>query len=246
MTCPYAHDDGAYVLGALSPADRAAFEAHLPGCPSCREAVASLAVLPGLLGRLTADEADAVHAEAGVVAGRVPPEVLPRVLAAAAAQRRRELRTRHWRTFAAAAAAAVLAAIVGLSVHAFDGRPDNPGVNQAGPTPTSLPLPPVSMRPMTPVSSAVPVVAELGLRPTPEGTRVEMTCGYMSEYAGTWTLHLFVWPKSGGDPERIATWTAKAGDEMRVSASTQYTPAQIDHVEVRGGSGRTLLTWTPA
>ena len=53
--CEYAHDDGAYVLGALSPAERAAYERHLSTCSACREAVAEIAVLPGLLGRL--DEA---------------------------------------------------------------------------------------------------------------------------------------------------------------------------------------------
>ena len=41
-----AHDlamwDAAYVLGALSDADRLEFEAHLVGCISCREAVTEL------------------------------------------------------------------------------------------------------------------------------------------------------------------------------------------------------------
>ena len=50
--CEFAYDDGAYVLGALAPAERAAYERHLAGCASCREAVAEIAVLPGLLGRL--------------------------------------------------------------------------------------------------------------------------------------------------------------------------------------------------
>ncbi len=52
MTCSFGFDDGAYVLGALSPADRAAYEAHLPTCAACRKAVASFAGLPGLLRRL--------------------------------------------------------------------------------------------------------------------------------------------------------------------------------------------------
>ncbi|MEV1143541.1 zf-HC2 domain-containing protein, partial [Micromonospora sp. NPDC049799] len=50
--CEFAHDDGAYVLGALAPAERAAYERHLAGCADCRQAVAEIAVLPGLLGRL--------------------------------------------------------------------------------------------------------------------------------------------------------------------------------------------------
>ena len=32
MSCELAHDAGAYVLGALSPAERSAFQAHLAGC----------------------------------------------------------------------------------------------------------------------------------------------------------------------------------------------------------------------
>lgn len=39
----------AYVLGALDPAERAEFEAHVTGCDACRKEVASLAPLPGLL-----------------------------------------------------------------------------------------------------------------------------------------------------------------------------------------------------
>jgi anti-sigma factor RsiW len=54
--CPYLHDDGAYVLGALSPGERARFEHHLAGCAACRNAVAEVAVLPALLGRLTLDD----------------------------------------------------------------------------------------------------------------------------------------------------------------------------------------------
>ena len=37
MTDPFAEDAGAYVLGALRNADRAAFVAHLRGCAECRQ-----------------------------------------------------------------------------------------------------------------------------------------------------------------------------------------------------------------
>ena len=33
---PYREWDAAYVLGALSPRDRRAFEQHLATCPACR------------------------------------------------------------------------------------------------------------------------------------------------------------------------------------------------------------------
>ena len=37
------HDDvGAYLLGALEPAEQAAFEGHLATCPECRDEVEQL------------------------------------------------------------------------------------------------------------------------------------------------------------------------------------------------------------
>jgi carotenoid cleavage dioxygenase len=48
--------DAAYVLGALSDADRGKYEAHLAGCMSCQDAVAELAAVPPLLA-LAGDDA---------------------------------------------------------------------------------------------------------------------------------------------------------------------------------------------
>jgi hypothetical protein len=48
-------EDGVYLLGALSPAERHAFEGHLIYCARCRDNLAFLAVLPGLLARVPAD-----------------------------------------------------------------------------------------------------------------------------------------------------------------------------------------------
>ena len=56
---PFATMDGAYVLGALDPAERAEFEAHLRTCAACRAEVAEIAPLPGLLG-LVRDEPESV------------------------------------------------------------------------------------------------------------------------------------------------------------------------------------------
>src|SRR5262249_39687424 len=116
MTCEHALDDGAYVLGALSPAERAQFERHLPGCAACRESVAPPALLPGLLGRL--DRAGAVALHAGPAPATLSPTVLPRVLAATVRQRRvDERRARRRRTIlAAVVAAVVMILLVGVGV----------------------------------------------------------------------------------------------------------------------------------
>ncbi len=64
--------DAAYVLGALSDAERGEYEAHLAGCVSCREAVAELSRVAPLLS-LAADDAS------------VPPcpDLLPSLIAKA-------------------------------------------------------------------------------------------------------------------------------------------------------------------
>ncbi|HZJ39795.1 MAG TPA: zf-HC2 domain-containing protein, partial [Demequina sp.] len=43
----FAQWDASYVLGALTPGDRRAYEAHLEQCERCRASVAELASIPG-------------------------------------------------------------------------------------------------------------------------------------------------------------------------------------------------------
>ena len=90
---------GAYVVGALDPRERADVEAHLAHCPACRDELAQLAPLPGLMSRLSIEEA---------VSGPPPVDdaMLERLLVAASRDRRV---ASHRRWLAAAAAVAVLA-----------------------------------------------------------------------------------------------------------------------------------------
>jgi hypothetical protein len=92
---------GAYVVGALEHTERAELEAHLATCPMCRDELAELAPLPGLMSRLDLEEAiagpPALDAEGSAA-------MLDRLLAAAASERRRASRAR----WLAAAAAVVL------------------------------------------------------------------------------------------------------------------------------------------
>jgi len=55
MTCPFSRQDGAYLLGALSPQERRTYEEHLANCPICSAALSEVAGLPGLLVRLPAE-----------------------------------------------------------------------------------------------------------------------------------------------------------------------------------------------
>jgi anti-sigma factor RsiW len=53
---PYEHDDAAYVLGALSPTERAAFEEHLLTCDECAARVREIEDVPDLLAGIGATE----------------------------------------------------------------------------------------------------------------------------------------------------------------------------------------------
>ncbi len=48
-------DLGVYVLGAIGAADRSAVDTHLACCADCRDELAELAGLPGLLSRVATD-----------------------------------------------------------------------------------------------------------------------------------------------------------------------------------------------
>jgi anti-sigma-K factor RskA len=96
----FRYDDAAYVLGALSPDERAAFEAHLSTCAQCSERVRELADLPALLATVRMDE----------LTDELPDTLLPGLLRRAASEHRR----RNWLTAGLAGLAA--AALVALAV----------------------------------------------------------------------------------------------------------------------------------
>lgn len=105
---------GAYVVGALSPSERDAFESHLAGCVECRRDVAEVAGLPGLLARVDPDE---------LAASPEPPgTLLPRLLR----EVRRRNRRRRLTLLAAAAVAAILVG-VGAGLALRPGTPDSNG-----------------------------------------------------------------------------------------------------------------------
>ena len=224
MTCRFALDDGAYILGALSPAGRAEFERHLAQCPSCRESVASLAVLPGLLGRL-----DPATAAPSITA---PPAQLRRILAAAADQRRIEQRRRIRTTIAAGLAALLVLVLVGVGVHVIESSDNTP--------------PAVEYSAMQQAQTSIPVEADIALTPAEGGTWVAMRCRYGGSYEGrTWPVWLVVFPRDGDQAEPIGSWMASSGQEIALTALTRYRPDQIARVELQGSNQRTLLWWSP-
>ena len=102
MTCPHTLSLGAYVLGAVSAAEREAIDRHLDECAACRAELVGLAPLPGLLSRVSADDVD------GEPAPDAPPPELP------SRPRRRRPAFRHrWVLAIASACLLVLAVAAG-------------------------------------------------------------------------------------------------------------------------------------
>jgi len=110
LSCTEAtHALGVYLVGALDPRERADVEAHLAHCPACRDELAGLAGLPGLMSRLTTEE---------VLAGPPPVDdaLLERLLRSAARDRK-VARQRRWLTAVAAVFVLLAGSIGGVAAY---------------------------------------------------------------------------------------------------------------------------------
>jgi hypothetical protein len=105
---------GVYVLGAIGPAERAWVDEHLADCLRCREELAALAGLPGLLRRVPPDLALRALTDAPADAPSGPG--VDRLISRVTVIRRR-------RRLTAAAAALVIGIAAAAGLHALQGRP---------------------------------------------------------------------------------------------------------------------------
>lgn len=233
MRCEHEHDDGAYVLGALAPADRAQYERHLASCALCREAVAEIAVLPGLLGRL--DPSD--FAELGAPAER---SRVPDLVAVARTDRRRERRRRRWRYAGTALVAASLATVVGVGTARWGdiGGLDGGGAVAA---PTSQP-PRVAMQPVP--GTTAPVSAEVAMRRTSWGTQIDMRCTYQASanHTKAYTFRLVAY---GPDEqkEQVGSWIAAPGDTVTLGGTTRFSGADLVRLELQRYDNTPVLSY---
>ncbi len=232
MRCEHEHDDGAYVLGALSPAERAAYERHLATCSFCREAVAEIAVLPGLLGRL--DSADFAKLLDPTLTPPPPPPVnrAPRPAVSAQTTRRRERKTMRVRILSTAMAAAVVALIVGIGVVFLMG--DSTPAPATG-TPTVA---------MTPVDGSVPVSAHINLEGANGGTRVNLVCFYSRNKPELkpYTVRLMAYG-ADDEQEQMGSWVAAPGKEFSMSGVTHFTAGSLSRLELVRNDGKALLSY---
>jgi Putative zinc-finger len=228
----FAQWDAAYVLGALSPAERREFEEHLASCASCQAAVSELAALPGLLAQLSPDDAAMLSmadetlaesaetpalsaAQSDVIEQGPPPSLLPKMI--------KKVRTRRRRMVAAIAgiAAAVLLVIGSAAVAAGllplrGGGPERVAFSQV-------------------VPSAMIAVADV--IPGQNGTEIKVECQYgevnePTPGAGYETYSIFVVDRSGNASE-IKEWPATPNKLMRPSGTTPLRINEIADLEIR-------------
>ncbi|WP_265445230.1 anti-sigma factor family protein [Flexivirga meconopsidis] len=221
----YADWDAAYVVGALSPAERQDFERHLETCPACRASVAEIAAMPGLLGRVPDTQAMATLAPE--VVEPPPAELTQRLFDTAgdelAERRRSRIRRRAVLAGAGVAAAAVIGAAVIPRV-VTDGTPAAP--------------PTVAMQQMRPSA----LTAQLQLTQKKWGTSVSMSCRYRdSAYAGGVRTYALDVVDAQGNRSQVSTWRAAPGDTSKLTAATALQPGQIKSLQVRDVATGTLL-----
>jgi hypothetical protein len=221
---------GALVLGALDPAERSQVEVHVAGCARCRDALAELAPLPGLLNRL-----DAGQAEAGLP--RPPERLLDAAMqqAAVTAQDERSTSRRWWVAAAVAAAALALASTAVLATRGQDA----PEV--ATPTATTT-------RPQAQTvlwdgeSSDGAIQASVVLTPQTSGSRLLMT---LTGVRSGQRCDLVIW-SDDGRREVPASWQATYEGAATVTGSTTVTPQRIRRMLVTTPEGDTLLRLWPS
>ena len=218
---------GVYLLGAVSPAERAMVRSHLAECAACREEIAGLAALPGLLGTVLIGDAARLDAEEP---GQASPGE-PAADAVLASMLRRVSRLRRqlvWRRVIIAAAVAVLAAGMAAAgsrvLYRAPARPATAAVAGEG-----------SARGSDPASGAG---ATVRYQPQPWGSQLQVQVSGVR--AGTRCQLLVV--TAGGQEATAGGWVVAAGHTWAwYPASTPFPMADVRRFLVTT-SGGTLVS----
>jgi hypothetical protein len=222
---PFTDYDAAYVMGALSAEERQAFEAHLATCDACTRSVAELSGMTGLL-----DKVPLTRVLRPATDREPPPDLLlPRIISAARADRRRRS---IWLVASGAVAASVVAVAIALGVSAT-------GTTQ--PTGASVA--------MTAVQSA-PVTATLRVTPATWGSKVSADCRWTGPTTGAdagvrKTYRLVAVPRGGGPPQLLAQWSVLPGEDAAVVGSTDLSTSKIASIELRRVADDAVLLQAP-
>ncbi len=227
---PYREWDAAYVLGALGPAERRAYEEHLAGCAACREAVAELAGIPGLLAGLAPEEALALLDEPSTAAASA--DAVP--FSALAATARRSRARRRSLALVAAGALVVAGVVTGLTL---DGASPWGGTDAPEGVPSSGTVAEGTTVELAPVG-ATDVRATLTATPRGWGTQLEWSCSYpvrtgAPRYDPSVPVgYELVLVHHDGGRTVAATWSASGTESRGLAAASAVPLTDVARVEI--------------
>lgn len=212
---PFEHDDAAYVLGALEPPERAAFEAHLATCPACQQRVAEARETVQLLGPRPA----AGFADLGVFddPAPAPDTLLPGLLRKARTQRLRR------RGLAAGLAAVAAACAIALAVLLWPSR------SPAVPAPQAL----SAVRPN-------PVTASAALVSRAWGTEIDLSCKY-AERLESYRQYNLVIIDSSHHSHSVGSWRLGPDHAIHFTSGIAVPRSEISLVQITLPDGTPIL-----
>jgi hypothetical protein len=211
VTCPYARNDGVYVLGALPPEERHQYEEHLRDCPICAASVRELAGLPGLLARLPAEQV--IGQDGDRLDPALPQTLLPALLRTTRTERRRN----RFRIGLVAAGIAAVLAVGGTVV-----VQDMTGAEPPSPART------VALQGVGghQISGSVQLI-RWGW-----GTTVRMTCHDVPRPEGSSVYTLYVTDRSGTQ-YLVSSWRSVPNQDVIVPGGVALSPDDVASVQVK-------------
>jgi hypothetical protein len=230
VTCRRTVSLGAYLLGALDPAERSEFEDHIATCPTCKAELLRLAPLPGLLQRLSPDDYAAIENDEEIEVPDWPPDFPADIELAdidfadpppEEPEPARPGWLRRQRVALAAAAAIVLLAMGGFVFL----QEEEPGA-------TTIQASPVAW---TAVDATTGVHGRVEL--TKRGWGTELKLSMEDVPTGARICHMVVYGRDGSQ-EIAGQWSAGSYSALRSApGSTSIQLADIERVEVIAGGG---------
>ncbi len=225
----FAQWDAAYVLGALSPEERRAFETHLASCAACQQGVAEVAGLPGLLTQVSPEDAALWSEAPPSEPGGLPPEtLLPQLISRVRSRRRRVV------TVLVGVAAGLVLLVGGIGI----------GVAVRG-----LPRPADPERLAFSAVAPSSLTAVVDVSAVPDGTRLQVECQYgeagETEPGREYPEYSIVVVDRSDRSQRVEDWYVKPNKVMHPQTVTPIEISQIKRIEIQAtDTGQTLLQTT--